>query len=179
MIELYPTSEQKSEANRLVNKYNFGNRGRGDGDQRMQETGILGQICLADLLGLPRPSGESGFDGGVDFVIDGANVDIKTMGRTVDVKHHYVHNFIGYQLKYDCEYYIFASYNSHLEKLQICGIVSKEEFLNKATHYKIGDKRYRDDGTYFFSRAPLYEIKQSDLNDINSIEDIYSFIKNY
>ena len=177
MFDIFPSIEQRKMAHNFVLHYNFGNRGKGDGNQRMQETGILGQICLGDLLGMPRPSGEYGFDGGYDFVINGINTDIKTMGRTVDVKDHYVHNFIGYQLKYDCEYYIFASYNLRLNKLQICGIVSKKEFLQKAHYYHKGDKRYRDDGTYFYSRAPLYEIKQSDLHTINSKEDIIAKVK--
>jgi len=177
MFDIFPSLEQLHAAHDLVSRFNFGNRGRGDGDPRMQETGILGQICLADLFGLPRPTGESGFDGGFDFIINGIKVDIKTMGRTVDVKDHYVHNFIGYQLKYDCEYYIFASYNVRQSKLQICGIVSKEDFLRLASHYRKGDKRYRDDGTYFYSRAPLYEIKQSDLNPVDSLEDIINFVK--
>lgn len=77
------------------------------------------------------------------------------MGRTVNVKDHYVHNFIGYQLKYDFEYYIFDSYNIRQFKLQICGIVSKDGFLRLAKHYRKGDRRYRDDGTYFYSRSPL------------------------
>lgn len=177
MFDVFPTIKQKEEAHHLVCTYNFGNRGRGDGNQRMQETGILGQICLADLLNYKHPTGDIGFDGGFDFVINNIKVDIKTMTRTVDVKEHYVHNFIGYQLKYDCQYYIFASYNVRFSKMTFCGIISKDEFLVKSKHYKKGDRRYRDDGTFFYSRAPLYEIKQSDLHQINSIEDLLEFIK--
>ena len=80
MFDIFPSLEQLHAAHDLVSRFNFGNRGRGDGDHRMQETGILGQICLADLFGFPRPTGESGFDGGFDFIINGIKVDIKTMG---------------------------------------------------------------------------------------------------
>ena len=177
MFNIRPTPEQKEAAKKLVEQFNFGHRGRGDGDQRMQETGILGQICVADLFGLSRPSGEKGFDGGFDFIINGKKVDIKTMGRMVDVKSHYVHNFVGYQLNFECDYYIFASYNKRFSKLQICGVISKDQFLIKADHYNIGDLRYRDDGTSFRSRAPLYEIKQSNLIQVKSKEDILKEVK--
>lgn len=177
MININPTNEQIKLAKELTEKYNFGNRGRGDGNQRMQEVGILGQIVFADLFKMDRPTGESGFDGGFDFVINGNKVDVKTMSRTVDVKPHYVHNFIGYQLKYDCSYYIFQSYNTVTNTMCICGVISKEEFLEKSNYYRKGDKRYRDDGTYFYSRAPLYEIRQKNLIEVNSLEEILNIIK--
>lgn len=177
MINIHPTEEQINTAKYLTEKYNFGNRGRGDGNQRMQEVGILGQIVFADLFKMNRPTGDSGFDGGFDFVIKGNKIDVKTMSRTVDVKPHYVHNFIGYQLKYDCEYYVFQSYNITTNTMSICGIISKDDFLEKSKFYRKGDKRYRDDGTYFFSRAPLYEIRQKDIIDVYSLDEILANIK--
>lgn len=177
MINIIPTEEQIETSQILTSEYNFGNRGRGDGSQKMQETGILGQIVFADLIDADRPSGEIGFDGGFDFVIGDKKVDVKTMSRTVDVRPHYVHNFVGYQLKYDCEYYIFLSYNMTKNVLSICGVISKDDFLKKSKYYKKGDRRYRDDGTYFFARAPLYEIKQSDLIQVNSLNELIDIIK--
>lgn len=177
MFNLQPTKQQLEDSKNLVSKFNFGNRGYGDGNKKMQEVGILGQICLADLLSLPRPSGDNGFDGGFDFIINNKKVDVKTMGRTVDVKNHYVHNFVGYQLKYDCQYYIFLSYNYKNNKLTICGLVPKKKFEEKSILYKLGDTRVRDDGTTFLTRAPMYEIFQSDLCQIYSVSDIFSLIK--
>lgn len=176
MINLGATLEQFNVTKELVRKYNFGHRSDGNGDKKMQAIGIMGQIMFADFIGAERPSGESGFDGGFDFVINGKKVDIKTMSRTVDVKPHYVHNFVGYQINYDCEYYVFASYNTRKNVLSICGVISKDEFLKKATYYEKGDKRYRDDGSYFLARTPLYEIKQSDLTPVGSLEELKSFI---
>ena len=43
MFDIFPSLEQLHAAHDLVSRFNFGNRGRGDGDPRMQETGILGQ----------------------------------------------------------------------------------------------------------------------------------------
>lgn len=177
MINIIPTKEQIDTSKFLTQKYNFGNRGTADGSQKMQEVGILGQIVLADLINSKRPKGDEGFDGGFDFILFDKKIDVKTMNRTVDMKNHYVHNFIGYQLKYDCEYYIFQSYNTTKNILSICGVIKKDDFLEKSNYYKKGDKRYRDDGTYFYSRAPLYEIKQSDLIQFNSLNELLEIIK--
>lgn len=164
-------------ASDMVSRYNFGMRGYGDGNQKEQLTGIIGQTVLADLLGLERPDGADGFDNGVDFVINGRKVDIKTMTRTVPVRDHYVHNFIVYPKKYTVEFYIFASYNIRTGVLSICGFVSKEEFLARAKFYNKGDLRYRDDGTSFPTKAPLYEIRQSDLNKVTSLNDLKTGIR--
>jgi hypothetical protein len=72
---------------------------------------------------------------------------------------------------------VFASYNTVKNVLSICGLISKEEFRKKSVFYNQGDKRYRDDGSYFLARTPLYEIKQSDLIPINSVEDLKKYIR--
>ena len=76
MFDIKVSEEQKNYAQDMVNKYNFGMRGYGDGNKKEQLTGIIGQTVLADLLGLPRPDGGSGFDNGFDFVINGKKVAI-------------------------------------------------------------------------------------------------------
>lgn len=177
MFDVHVTEEQKQYAADMVKKYNFGQRGYGDGSKKEQLTGIIGQTVLADLLGLARPNGESGFDHGVDFVINGKKVDIKTMSRTVPMKDHYVHNFIGYQRNYTVDYYIFASYNTKTDVLSLCGYVTKAEFQARARFYNKGEMRYRDDGTGFPAKAPLYEIKQSDLNRADSLQTLISGIQ--
>ena len=56
--------------------------------------------------------------------------------------------------------------------LTICGYIGKESFFKKSEYFEKGAYRYRDDGTYFINRAPLYEIKQSDLMPVNRIHDL-------
>lgn len=172
MIDICVTEEQKAYASDMVARYNFGKRGYGDGNKKEQLTGVIGQTVLADLLGLDRPDGAGGFDGGFDFVINGRKVDIKTMSRTVPVRDHYVHNFCGYQKNYTVDFYIFASYNTRTGVLSICGFVSKKELLERAKFHNKGDLCYRDDGTSFPAKAPLYEIRQSDLNQVATLHDI-------
>jgi len=172
MFDIKITPEQLNYSIDLNNRHNFGNRGKGDGTKSQQLIGLIGQTIVADLLNLNRPSANIGFDGGYDFLIKGRKIDVKTMGRTVSVKQHYVHNFVGYQKLFDVDYYLFCSFNKALKVLSICGIKAKEEFEKKAKFYRKGQLRFRDDGTSFPSKAPLYEIRQFDLDPINSIEDL-------
>lgn len=177
MWDIKVTPEQIGYAKKMVARYNFGNRGYGDGNAREQFVGVLGQTVLADILGQERPTGQDGFDQGVDFVINGLKVDIKTMSRTVPVKPHYVHNFIGYQKTYSVDYYIFASFNTVTNVLSLCGCISKEGFFAKAAFYEKGEKRFRDDGTFFINKAPLYEISQSDLTEFDNKEELLKDIR--
>ncbi len=170
------SNDQWAYASRLIAYYDFGQRGRGDGNQMEQLTGMIGQTVMADLLNVERPTGEGGFDEGVDFIINDRSVDVKTMTRTTDVRDYYVHNFIGYQRDYDVDYYIFLSYNKRNRGLTICGYIDKDTFFEKAEFYPIGARRYRSDGTYFRSKAPLYEIKQTDLFPVDSMEELIEAI---
>lgn len=176
MFDINVSADQMKYASSLVQQYNFGMRGYGDGNKREQLTGMIGQTVFADLVHLPRPSGETGFDHGVDFIVNGKRIDIKTMTRTVPVKPHYVHNFIGYQEKYEVDAYVFASYNIKTQVLTICGSVDKISFTKKVAFYKKGELRYRDDGTSFPAKAPLYEIKQQDLVQANSMTELLSHL---
>lgn len=177
MFSIFPSDEQKSYTNNLISKYNIGKRGLADGNKQEQYYGMLGQICMCDMLHQKRPTGTEGFDGGIDFIINHISVDLKTMHRTVDVKEHYVHNFIGYQLNYPCQFYIFVSYNIKKNKLTFCGAISKKDFVDKAIFYPIGALRTRDDGTKFSTKAPLYEIKQSQLIQFNSKQEMIEKVR--
>ena len=176
MLDIKVSSEQLKYAYHLVKQHNFGNRGIADGNKTEQFIGILGQVVTADLLKLKRPDGSTGFDGGYDFLIDGNKVDVKTMGRTVAMKNYYVHNFIGWQKDFEVDYYLFCSFNKRRRIMTICGWISKADFFKKATLYKQGTRRYRENGTHFETKADLYEIKQRDLNKIDSTENLFSLL---
>lgn len=150
------TDKQKAYAWELVNKTNFGKRGVFDGDKEKQYTGMLGQTVMADGICHKRPTGEGGFDNGVDFVIATLNVDLKTMGRTVEVAKHFVNNLVASQVKYATHVYVFASINKESSVFTINGFLKKEDmqqfFLPKGT------TRSRDDGSTFSLAADMYEI---------------------
>lgn len=168
MFDIKVKNEQIEFARNFVNTHDLGQRGYGDGTKEQQFTGILGQIVLTDLLEMDRPTGD-GFDGGFDFVINNRRVDIKTMGRTTEMRDYYVHNFIAYQKNYTVDYYIFASFNKTNNVLTICGCIDKANFKKRAEFYEKGTLRYRSDGTSFETKGPLYEIKQTKIYSVNSI----------
>lgn len=179
MFDICVTDEQYNYAKKLIDNYNFGMRGIGDGNKKEQLTGIIGQTVLSDVLKFERPDGNKGFDGGTDFIINGKTVDLKTMTRTTTVTNDYVNNLVGYQIEYPVEYYIFASLNIKKNPwiLTICGYISKKLFLKKADFFEKGSTRYRRDGSTFKTFAPLYEIKNKLLLNLNSVDDIFKFIK--
>ena len=177
MFDITVTDKQIEYAEEMVKKFNFGQRGYGDGNKKEQLTGIIGQTVFSDEIKAARPTGATGFDGGKDFIINGKKIDIKTMTRSVPMRSYFVHNFIGYQKNYEVDYYIFASFNTTNKKLTICGIIDKENFFEKSTFFAKGSIRKRSDGTTFETFAPLYEIKQTALVSLNNIQEIIDFIK--
>lgn len=177
MFNVVVNNEQINFATQLINNYNFGQRGRGDGTKEQQRTGLIGQTVFADLISAERPDGATGFDGGKDFIINGKRVDIKTMGRTVPMRNYFVHNFVGYQRNYEVDYYIFASFNKSNNTLTVCGYIDKEQFFQRAAFFPAGSVRTRADGSSFTTFAPLYEIKQSDLIQANSLDNMLKGIK--
>lgn len=156
----------------LVEKYNFGQRGFADGNKDEQFTGVLGQSVIAQLFNQGVVNGSGGFDGGVDLVFSGLRLDVKTMGRTTDVRDYYVNNFIGLQKDYPVDIYIFCSFNKKNNELTICGWIDKRNLLEKAKFFKRGAKRYRSDGSYFCTKADLYEISNNEIFDVGSFEEL-------
>jgi len=68
MFDVKVSEEQLDYAKKLVEKYNFGQRGYADGNKRQQLTGIIGQTVFADLIRQERLDGSTGFDDGKDFL---------------------------------------------------------------------------------------------------------------
>ena len=68
--------------------------------------------------------------------------------------------------------YVPISINKKTGNVQICGWLPKEEFLNKASFFEKGSVRERSNGTRFTTGAPLYELENNKLNQINSVEDL-------
>lgn len=174
MFDVEIKRDQKVYAWDQVCRNNFGHRGKFDGDKERQYTGILGQTVMADLLQLcgldgPRPVA-SGFDEGIDFVIEGLNVDLKTMGRNFPVRRSFVNNLVASQLKYQTDVYVFSSINKKTSVMTFIGVFPKR-MINQ---FEIpeGMDRTRADGTTFKTAAGLIEIPVSDLIPCDGIMDL-------
>ncbi|MFQ6678622.1 MAG: hypothetical protein ACE5D0_09940 [Fidelibacterota bacterium] len=163
----------------LVDQHNFGNRGIADGNIHEQRTGIIGQCTIQTLFHVELITGEGGFDHGKDLEYAGLSIDVKTMGRTTDVKDYYVHNFIAFQKDYPTDVYIFCSYFEAKKELTVCGWLAKNELERKASFYKKGTKRYRSDKTWFKTKADLYEIPNTKLVQVKSPADIKKQLANF
>ena len=179
MLNLKLNKEVFKQSLKFGQKNNLGQRGHADGSPEEQLIGILGENTICDVLELPLMNSQ-GYDGGYDIVLNGKNVDIKTMGRTVYPKSNYVNNLVAMQLKNSSDIYLFCSYHKHNYELTLCGWIDKKNFKKKAKLYKDGQIRYRYDGTTFKTKSDLYEIENKLLNPINNIKDLKNIgIKNH
>jgi hypothetical protein len=151
----------------ILKEHNLGERHSFNGSKEDQYLGLLGEYMTALILQLPVEF-KPGFDGGYDLLYNGYKIDVKTMGRTVDPKPHYVNNFLGYQEKLECDLLMFCSINKKTSVYTLCGWIFKTEFLEVADYFPIGEKRKRDDGSVLTIQAPLYEIKNSQLRTVHT-----------
>lgn len=166
-FKLKLTFDQRKLAFALVKTVNYGQRGEFDGNRERQYTGILGEIALADLLGLPRPVAKKGYDNGIDFEIAGQKIDLKTMGRTTYVKPYFVNNLIVQQVgQSQTDVYLFASINKTTNEIEFCGYI-KKNFLDRKWIKEKSAKRTRADGTTFETGMEIYEVPMSALIPFN------------
>jgi len=172
MFNIQVSNEIITYAKKLLTKHNFGRRGIADGNYDEQLTGLIGQCTVQKIFGLPLMTGESGFDDGKDFIYAKKIIDVKTMGRTTKVKDYYVNNFIALQKNYKTDAYIFCSLNKKTNILTVCGWVSKSQLFERSKLYKKGATRFRSNGTCFQTKADLYEIKNTELNQVSSPDDL-------
>ena len=156
----------------VLAKHNFGKRFNANGTKEQQLTGIIGQSVVMNFFDQGFVDGSSGFDEGVDLVFNNKTIDVKTMGRTTSVKPGYTNNFLKLQDYFKTNLYIFCSYNKKKQVLTICGWIAKDDFINKRRFYPKGSIRTRFDKTTFTTFADLYEIDNTDLNNVNSISDL-------
>ena len=162
------TEVEKNKVWDFLKTNNVGNRGEADGLRIHQYIGLLGEMKVHQAFKMPFTFSD-GFDGGFDMEINGLKADVKTMGRNVNMKPDYVHNFSGLQKHFKCDLYIFTSLNKKTSEVTICGWVTKEELFEKSEKFKKGTKRYRDNGTVTVLKCTTYEIKNKDLNDIKEL----------
>ena len=156
----------------LCKYVNYGQRGEFDGSLRQQMIGLAGQCHVMDMMGFELPKVTHEADGGVDINYNGLTLDVKTMERKVEPKPNYVNNVVGLQSHYKTNAYIFCSLNTQNKMLTVCGWIDKPTFLDLATFTPKGQKRYRSDGSTFEAKADLYELENSSLNQLNSIQEL-------
>lgn len=148
---------------------------RKPGTELMQVTGMIGQLGLTWLFGLPMPKG-GGFDGGYDIALPGRDnlpvlVDVKTMRRRAPVEERYMHNFVAAQRNLAAEAFVFCSWNWTSHVLTVCGWLPKRHLLNVGEFHKAGEIRLNDIGG-FVNRYDNYEVLQRNLYPARSIFEL-------
>lgn len=135
------SDDQRDYTKKLLEGDSGGYRGVFDGDYYQRFFGLLGEVLCADLLGVPRPVKEGGFDGGYDLEYNGIKIDVKTVMRTVKPLLKYGCNVPSSQLgeNYCADVYFFLSYDKSAGLFWFCGWISKKAFLEKAVSRKKGD----------------------------------------
>ncbi len=129
MLVIKVTEELIRHCEQQIEKFNFGQRNTANGSKEQQLTGIIGQSVVMKSFGLGFVKGEQGFDDGIDFVYNNKKIDVKTMGRTTDVRVSYTNNFLKLQDYFKTDLYIFCSYNKIKKEVTICGWIDKENFI--------------------------------------------------
>jgi len=167
-MKIFIPENIKKQCWEYLSKNSLAHRGKADGNKNEQFVGLVGEILTKKVFGIKHKF-EKGYDGGFDFQYKNKRIDVKTMSRTVDMKDHYIHNFIAYQKDYNCDAYIFNSINKKTNTLTICGWVTKEELKEKSSFYKKGSIRERTDGSTFAMKTDTYEIKNNMLNNIKDL----------
>lgn len=170
MFNIDVTDADLKFATEQVSKKNFGRRHSFNGNTNQQLAGILSETILYRILLNKYPDYDK-FNV-VDININNKSIDVKTMRRRVFMQDHYAHNFVAYQKDFKVDILLFTSLNYSEHILQVCGWLPKDKFLEKAKYFKMGELRYRDDGTSFPTRAPLFEITQQELNPIDNLDDL-------
>lgn len=93
------------------------------------------------------------------------NIDIKTKSCNGAPQDDYTCTVAAYQVnKEDCDYYCFYRIHNNLSTGWFLGIISKKDFIKKATFHKKGEK----DGKYEV-KADCYNVKISDLKEISEV----------
>ena len=152
--------------------HNLANRGVEDGDYARQRIGLIGELMVYKYLYHHYPDlnlKQDGFDGGYDIAYNNRLIDVKTMGRKSFVRPDFVNNFYLLQSHHQADTVVFCSFHSGESVLEICGWLPKEELATRGIYYAAGTQRLRTDGSSFTFRQHNYEVKNIDLDDIETI----------
>lgn len=97
-----------------------------------------------------------------DIMVGDKKIDVKTKHCTTVPRETYE---CSIQTYYDqkCDYYVFIRILKDLSRGWILGAIKKDEFMDKAIHYKKG---YRDKSNDFTFKADSYNLPISKLYDL-------------
>ena len=175
MISMIVPEEQRARIWKYLGRHSLANRGRFDGSRKDQYIGLLGEYVVRQYLGIDVEEYRSkeGFDDGVDIIaINGMTIDVKTIARGINPKPHFDVYILDTQKTYNVHTYVFCSHNTKTNETTICGWRSKKMFFEDATFMAKGEQKIRDNGSVLTYRAAAYDLRISQLHDIEELNRI-------
>lgn len=167
-------------ANNSVPKKAYNKRSITDGQRNV--IGVLAELCTIHTFSIVNPTVYSGIRyepcHDYDMTFNGVKVDIKTKQRTVPPKLDYDASIVAYSKDMQgCDAYMFTSItvekgSGRFKDFYMIGLISKEEYFQKATFMKKGDP---DGGNMIYKNGQMvpftivedcYNLKYSNLKSV-------------
>ncbi|MBT7726646.1 MAG: hypothetical protein HN702_04560 [Flavobacteriales bacterium] len=173
-MKIQITENIKEHASLITKHKNFGNRAAGfNGNTQKQTTGIIGELIIYKVLGLPFPTYKDFSPSDID--INGNKIDIKTRRSSNSfMRPGWVHNLVGHQLSHLVPFVLFNNYNAGASMMEIDGWLPKQTILDNRNKWAKaeGSSSQRDDGTRLTMQTNNIEIPTEAVIKINTVEDI-------
>jgi hypothetical protein len=120
--------------------------------------GFIGEQIALSVLG---GSWDNSYD--YDLILeDGSSVDVKTKRTSVTPLPDYDCSVAAYNTKQKCDAYAFVRILNDMSKGWFLGVMSKEEYFDKANFLSKGDV---DTSNGYIVKASCYNMKIKDLKD--------------
>ena len=175
MIVIKIPEEQRARIWKYLGRNSLAKRGHFDGSRKDQYIGLLGEYAVRQYLGIDVEEYQSkeGFDNGIDIVTNnGMTIDVKTISSRSKLKSHHQVNIAATQKSYNVHMYVFCHHNTKNNETTICGWRSKKMFFEDAIFMAKGEKKVLDNGSVLTYRAASYDLKVSQLHDIEELHKI-------
>jgi hypothetical protein len=169
-IEIKIEEDIKSIVANFLKTRNVGQRGEFDGDFRKQFIGLVAEGVVYKFFFGKYPEFKFGDDQGIDFILNGKNIDVKSSETTKRINENFVVTVVLSQVSNKAEAYVFAFVNPDSSTLTLVGWIDKKHFLKLSTFTPKGSDRYRTDGSTFKMITDNFDLRVYDLLDIKYLK---------
>lgn len=169
-IEIKIDNDIKKIVGDFLKNRNVGERGEFDGDFRKQYLGFIAEAIVYKFFFGNYPDITIGNDNGIDFVLNGKNIDVKSSETTKKINDNFVVTVVLSQLSNKSEAYIFTFVNPETSILTLVGWIDKKIFLRLSNFVPKGSDRYKSDGSTFKMITDNFDLRISDLLDIKYLK---------
>ena len=127
---------------------------QGDGNL----VGCLGELCALHCTNFGEIELANTYD--YDLIAGDLNIDVKTKECTSKPRLEYDCSVAAFNIKQDCDIYLFVRVLNNYQKGWVLGWIEKYEYFKKAKFFKRGEI---DPSNNFTVKADCYNLKIKDL----------------